>query len=123
MEIRTLNDVKTMKKMYILLFIAAGAAAWIYGILTDQVVVALGLLLIIIGAAACAYLYPGLKGSARENDWNDPWSAIIVAAIVAGFCVMIHAEFLLLAVALAALFLIQLSLARIEKRLEKLEKE
>jgi hypothetical protein len=33
-----------------------------------------------------------------------------------------HVEYLLWAVAIAALFLIQQSLARIEKRLEKLEK-
>jgi xanthine/uracil permease len=113
-----------MKKQYIIVFIAAGAAAWIYGILTDQIMVALVLFAIIICAAIGAYLYPRLKEPAREGDWNDdPWSAIIVAAIVAGFCVMIHAEFLLWAVALAALFLIQQSLARIEKRLETLEKE
>jgi hypothetical protein len=111
-----------MKKQYIALFIIAGAAVGIYGILTQQVLLAAGLLVIIAVGAVLAHVYPRLTSSAKDGDWNNEVSAIVAGAAVAGICVMIHAEYLLWAIALAALFLIQLSLTRIEKRLEKLEK-
>ena len=111
-----------MKKQYIALFIIAGAAVGIYGILTQQVLLAAGLLVIIAVGAVLAYVYPRLTSSTKDGDWNNEVSAIVAGAAVAGICVMIHAEYLLWAIALAALFLIQLSLTRIEKRLEKLEK-
>ena len=111
-----------MKKLYLILFIIAGAAVGIYGIITMQLLLAACLILIIVLACGLATLYPRLGSQGATSDWNNEFSAIIAGAAVAGICVLIHAEYLLWAIALAALFLIQLSLSRIEKRLEKLEK-
>jgi hypothetical protein len=111
-----------MKKLYLILFVIAGAAVGIYGVFTMQLLLAAGLLAIIVLAAGLVNLYPRLRSHGAAGNRDDEVSAIIAGAAVAGICVMIHAEYFLWAIALAALFLIQLSLSRIEKRLEKLEK-
>ena len=105
-----------MEKKYLILFTVIGAAIAVYGFVTMQVVLAaLLLVLVFLGA-----LYVRIRSSPQgPESWNEGWSA---AAGVAGIFVMLHVEFLLWAIAIAALLLIQQSLARIERRLEKLEK-
>lgn len=111
-----------MEKRYIIPFVIAGAVAGIYGILTQQLLLAAGLIAIIALGCGLAILYPRLRSQGTTRGWNNEWSAIIAGAAVAWICVSIHAEYLLWAIALAALFLILISLSRIEKRLEKREK-
>jgi len=103
-----------MESRYVVLLAIIGAAVGIYGTVTGQVLVAglfLGLILLVL-------LYYHFRTTRRQPGLpDDGWFAIILAAIVAWTCTAMHAEFLLWAVAIAALFLIQQSLARIEKRL------
>jgi len=108
-----------MEKKYLALFTVIGAAIAVYGFVTLQVALAaLLLVLVFLGA-----LYVQIRSSPSGLEiWNEGWSAIIAGAVVAGIFVMLHVEFLLWAIAIAALLLIQQSLARIERRMEKLEK-
>ncbi|MDD1703487.1 MAG: hypothetical protein LUQ31_10965 [Methanoregula sp.] len=107
-----------MDKKYRVIFAAAGAAIVIYGCLTLQYIIA-GLLLVLLILAA---LLIHLRSVPQEqHPWNDGWSAIIAGAAVGYVFSTMHAEYILWALAIAALLLIQQSLARIEKRLENLE--
>ncbi|MFZ1127294.1 hypothetical protein [Methanoregula sp.] len=108
-----------MEKKYLVLFTVIGAAIAVYGFVTLQVVLAaLLLVLVFLGA-----LYVQIRSlPSGPASWSEGWSAIIAGAVVAGIFVMLHVEFLLWAIAIAALLLIQQSLARIERRLEKMEK-
>jgi hypothetical protein len=110
-----------MEKRYMVMFIAAGAAIGVYGALTQQILLAALLLLLVILGAVGVYIHQRSTPSEPEI-WNDGWSAIIAGAAIGYVFSIMHVEYLLWAVAIAALFLIQQSLARIEKRLEKLEK-
>lgn len=108
-----------MEKKYLALLTIIGAAIAVYGFATMQLLLAaLLLVLVFLGA-----LYVQIRSSpSGPESWNEGWSAIIAGAVVAGIFVMLHIEFLLWAIAIAALLLIQQSLARIERRMEKLEK-
>jgi hypothetical protein len=115
-----------LEKKYIILLaaasvvIGAGAVLKICGVFSPEILlVSVICISVILGA-----LYLFFRADFLLPDqWRDGWSAILAGAIVAWLFVAMHAEFLLWAVALAALFLIQQSQSRIERRLENLEKK
>jgi hypothetical protein len=108
-----------MEKKYLVLFTVIGASIAVYGFVTLQVVLAALLLVLVFLGALFVHIRSSPQG---PESWNEGWAAVIAGAVVAGIFVMLHVEFLLWAIAIAALLLIQQSLARIERRLEKLEK-
>jgi hypothetical protein len=108
-----------METKYLVLFTVIGAAIVVYGFVTLQVVLAALLLVLVLIGALFVHIRSSPQG---PESWNEGWAAVIAGAVVAGIFVILHVEFLLWAIAIAALLLIQQSLARIERRLEKLEK-
>lgn len=108
-----------MESKYLILLTIISAAIAVYGIITMQLLMAALLvgLVVLVGAYIQYRRTPQQPGSPDEG-----LSTILLAAVIAGIFSLLHLEFLLWAVALAALFLIQQSLARIEKRLANPEK-
>jgi ABC-type glycerol-3-phosphate transport system permease component len=107
-----------VEKKYLIILTILAAVTAAYGILSMQVLVAAGLLVLLVLLVLAFYLQ--VRGEPQYSGLRDDGlSAIIAGALVAGVFAMMHLEVLLWAVALAALFLIEQSLERIEKRLEK----
>lgn len=105
-----------MEKKYLIFFTFIGAVIAAYGIFSGQFLMTACLLVLVVLVA----LYIHFRSSPQQPAFrNEGWSAIIAAAVITGLFYSMHGEVLLWAVALAALFLIEQSLARIEKRLDK----
>lgn len=105
---------------YLLFMFLIIAAVAIFGIITMQLLAATLVIMAILGVT---FIIGGarrfrLQGGdpARDPDSMDEGSAVIAAVIIA-FIGMAMSVWLVWAVALAILFLIQQSLARIERRL------
>jgi hypothetical protein len=115
-----------LQKHYLLVMILTMAAVSIVGAITMQLLAAGLVILFIVGVTL---VIGGLRkerspvtGCARSLETMDEGSVVIAAALLA-FAGMALTVWVVWAVALAVLFLIQQSLSRIEHRLDALEKK
>lgn len=107
-----------LDKKHLLIVAAIIIAIGVYGALTAQVLIATVLIVLVAG---CTLILNRYREGRLVLDDPEGGEAILAAVIVT-VVGMLVSQWLLWAVALAALLLIQQSLQRIERRLGALEK-
>ena len=108
-----------VEKKYFVMVAACIIAIGIFGALTAQVLVAAALIVMVAG---CTIILNRYRGGTSIPAEDPEGGEAILAAVIVTIAGALVSQWLLWAVAIVALLLIQQSLSRIERRLTALEK-
>jgi hypothetical protein len=115
-----------IQKRYLLIVVLAMAAVAVVGIITMQLFLAALVVVLILGLTVIIQILrktrqQGTGGSGCFGDMDE--GSVVIAAALFAFIGMALSVWVVWAVALAVLFLIQQSLARIEKRMDLIQRK